>query len=262
MNIIVCVKQVPDTTEVRIDPETGRMIREGVPSILNPDDANALEAALQIKDTMSDTHISVITMGPPSAKIVLYECLGMGADEAYLITDKAFGGSDTWATSNIIAKAIRYIGNFDIVLTGRQAIDGDTAQVGPQTAEKLGIPQITYVKGIRIDGDKVTAHRAEANGYRIVEARMPVLLTAIGELNQPRLMNVKLIAQAFKYKEIKYLDNEKLELPQDQIGLLASPTRVKKTFSPEMIVEKNVIQGAPKEAAAELVRKLKENNII
>ena len=146
MKIIVCVKQVPDTNEIKINPETGTLIREGVPSILNPDDANALEQALQVKDANPGTEVTVITMGPPQAKEMLQECVAMGADEAILLSDRALGGSDTWATSNAIAAGIRKAGDFDILFAGRQAIDSDTAQVGPQIAEKLGVPQVTYVK--------------------------------------------------------------------------------------------------------------------
>lgn len=262
MNIIVCVKQVPDTTEVKLDPETGRMIRKGVPSILNPDDANAVEEALKIKDEYPDTNISVVTMGPPSAEKVLYECLGMGVDEGYLITDRAFGGSDTWATSNVISEAIKYIGDFDIVFAGRQAIDGDTAQVGPQIAEKLGIPQVTYVKNLEVNEDNLIIERALENGYEVIEANTPILLTAIGKLNEPRLMNLKLIVEAFRKKEIKHLTNEELNVSEDKTGLKSSPTRVKKTFTPEVIVKGNTIEGNPEEAATELVRQLKQNNII
>lgn len=262
MDIIVCVKQVPDTTEVKIDPETGRMIRKGVPSILNPDDANALEEALKIKDDNPDTRVDVLTMGPSSAEKVLYECLGMGADNAYLITDRAFGGSDTWATSNVISKAIEYIGEYDLVFAGRQAIDGDTAQVGPQIAEKLNIPQVTYVRNFKLESDNVVIERALENGHEVIESQTPILLTAISELNQPRLMNVKNIVEGFRKKEIKYLTNEELNVAEDQTGLKASPTRVKNTFTPEVIVKGTRIEGNPKEAASELVRLLKENHII
>jgi electron transfer flavoprotein beta subunit len=144
--IIVCAKQVPDTNEIKINPETGTLIRDGVPSILNPDDANAVELALDIKDKYDDVHVTVVTMGPPQAQDMLFECLAMGCDEGILVSDRAVGGSDTWATSNAISAAIRKIGEFDLILAGRQAIDGDTAQVGPQIAEKMNRPQVTYVK--------------------------------------------------------------------------------------------------------------------
>lgn len=263
MKIIVCVKQVPDTTEVRIDPVKGTLIREGVPSILNPDDANALEAALALKDKdRENTEVVVVSMGPPAAKEVLYECLGMGADDAYLITDRAFGGSDTWATSNVISEAIKKIGDYDIIFAGRQAIDGDTAQVGPQIAEKLGIPQVTYVQKVEVDGKKVRVERALEDGYEVLEGEMPVLLTAIKELNEPRLMNLGDIFNAYGNKEIKMLTNAELSVPQDMTGLKASPTNVKKTFTPDVVVKGTKIEGRPKEAVAELIRQLKENHII
>ena len=146
MKILVCVKQVPDTNEVKIDPVKGTLIRDGVPSILNPDDANALEAALQIKDQYPETVVAVLTMGPPQASYMLRECLAMGADQAYLLSDRAFGGADTCATSETIAAGIRKIGDVDVIFAGRQAIDGDTAQVGPQVAQRLGLPVVTYVQ--------------------------------------------------------------------------------------------------------------------
>ena len=154
MKIIVCIKQVPDTTEVKLDPKTGRLIRDGVPSIINPDDKNALEEALRIKDENPDTTVTVVSMGPPQADVAMREALAMGADEAILISGREFGGSDTWATSYIIATAIKKIPDYDIIFCGRQAIDGDTAQVGPQIAEQLNIPQITYVQKLDIEGDK------------------------------------------------------------------------------------------------------------
>lgn len=262
MKILVCVKQVPDTTEVKIDPVKGTLIREGIPSILNPDDANAIEEALRIKDKTPETHITVISMGPPAAEAVLYECLGMGADEAYLITDRAFGGSDTWATSNVLAEAIRHLGTFDIIFAGRQAIDGDTAQVGPQIAEKLGIPQVTYVQKVEISGQKLTIERALENGYEVLEAKMPILLTAIKELNVPRLMDMKHIYRGFHEIGIRQLTNAELNIQPDQTGLKASPTNVKKTFVPDLIVKGTRIEGNPKDAAGELIRQLKLNHII
>ncbi len=198
MRIIVCVKQVPDTTEVKIDPKTGTLIREGVPSILNPDDANALEEALKMKDKDENVTVSVVSMGPPQADVMLRECLAMGADEAYLVSDRAFAGSDTWATSKVIASAIRKIGNYDIIFAGRQAIDGDTAQVGPQISEKLGIPQVTYVQDFRMEDDKITVQRQLEDGYEIIRVKKPALLTAVSSLNEPRYMAVDKIFDAYK----------------------------------------------------------------
>ncbi len=187
MKILVCAKQVPNTKNVTTDPETGRINREGVESILNPDDANALEAALQIKDAdPENVHVTVISMGPDQAKDMLVECMAMGADDAILLSDRRFGGSDTWATSNAIAAGMAKVGDFDLILGGRQAIDGDTAQVGPQIAEKLGIPQVTYAQDIKVDGKKVTVQRQLEDGYEVVEINMPCMITCVKELNTPR----------------------------------------------------------------------------
>ena len=191
MRIVVCVKQVPNTNEIKINPETGTLIRDGVESILNHDDANALEQALQIKDDQPDTVVTVVTMGPPQAKEMLQECIAMGADEAILLSDRALGGSDTWATSNALAAGIKTIGDFDLILAGRQAIDGDTAQVGPQIAEKLRLPQVTYVKEFRMDGKDVYVKRALEDGYEELKLQMPCVLTAIKDLNTPRYMSIR-----------------------------------------------------------------------
>jgi len=174
LNIIVCAKQVPDTNEVKIDPVRGTLIREGVPSILNPDDANALEAALQLKDKYPGSTVSVISMGPAQATYMLRECLAMGADEAYLLSARAFGGADTCATSTTLAAGIKKIGKFDIIFAGRQAIDGDTAQVGPQTAQRLGLPIVTYVdKIVEVNDKKAVVHRQLEDGYEVIEVDMP-----------------------------------------------------------------------------------------
>ena len=157
MNIIVCLKQVPDTNEVKINQETGTLIRDGVPSIINPDDKNGLEEALKLKD-LHGGKVTVVSMGPPQAKEALREAVAMGADEVYLISDRAFGGSDTWATATIISAAIEKIGNYDLIICGRQAIDGDTAQVGPEIAEFLNLPQVTYAKNVRVEGNKLVVH--------------------------------------------------------------------------------------------------------
>lgn len=262
MKIIVCVKQVPDTTEVRIDPVKGTLIREGVPSILNPDDRNALEEALKIKDMYPDTHITALTMGPPSAEEVLKECLGMGADEAVLITDRAFGGSDTWATSNAISAAINKIGDYDIIFAGRQAIDGDTAQVGPQIAEKLQIPQVTYVQKVEVNGSELVIQRALEDGYEVIKAKTPILLTAIKELNEPRYMTLHKLVDAFRVKTITTWTNEHLNVSADKIGLKASPTNVKKTFTPGVKSKGMMIDGNEKASAKQLVEILKESHLI
>ena len=261
MKIIVCVKQVPDTTEVRIDKETNTLIREGVPSILNPDDANALEQALQLKDKYDDVTVTVLSMGPPQADVMLRECLAMGADEAVLLTDRAFGGSDTWATANALAAAIRKIGKYDIILAGRQAIDGDTAQVGPQISEKLDIPQVTYVEGMELEGNKVKVQRQLEDGYEIIEAELPILLTAVKELNEPRHMYIDKIFEVYK-KEVKILTINDVDIDTTQVGLKASPTRVFRSFTPEVKGGGIILEGSEKEVASKLVGEFKDAHII
>ena len=249
MKIVVCVKQVPDTTEIKINPQTGTLIREGVPSILNPDDASALEAALEIKDREKDAHITVITMGPPQAKDMLAECL-------------ALGGSDTWATSNAIAAGIKKIGDYDLILAGRQAIDGDTAQVGPQIAEKLSLPQVTYVKSIEFSEGCAYVHRALEDGYEKLKVKLPCVLTAIKELNSPRYMSVPGILKACQ-KEIKVWNAEDIGVDLKTVGLKASPTNVFKSFTPKPKGEGQSVEGdSPKEKAKNLISMLKEKHII
>lgn len=262
MKIIVCVKQVPDTTEIRINPETGTLIRDGVPSILNPDDANALEQALQIKDERPDTEVVVVTMGPQQAKEMLQECIAMGADDAVLLSDRALGGSDTWATSNAISAGIKKIGKFDLIFAGRQAIDGDTAQVGPQIAEKLGIPQVTYVKDFKIEGDYAVVQRALEDGYETLKVKLPCLLTAIKELNEPRYMSIPGILKAGKH-DIKVWNAEDINVDVTTVGLKASPTNVFKSFTPKPKGAGAVVEGdTPKEQAENLVEALKGKHII
>jgi electron transfer flavoprotein alpha/beta subunit len=262
MNILVCIKQVPDTTEVKVDPKTGRLIREGVPSIMNPEDKNAVEAAIQLKEKHK-AEVTVLTMGPPQAETVLREALAMGADNAYLLCDFKFAGSDTWATANALGAAVKHIGKFDIILCGRQAIDGDTAQVGPQLAENLDIPQITYVEKLEINNNKVTAHRALEDGYEVVEVDLPVLLTATKELNEPRYVTLNGIKNAYRNKEIKTLTAADIKIKDEEVGLKASPTNVKKSFAaPQKSAAGIKIEGSPKDAAKKLIELLMEKEII
>ena len=261
MKIIVCIKQVPDTTEVKLDPKTGRLIRDGVPSIINPDDKNALEEALRIKDETEGTTVTVVSMGPPQADVAMREALAMGADEAILISGREFGGSDTWATSYIIASALKKIGDFDMILCGRQAIDGDTAQVGPQIAEQLGIPQITYVQDLKIEGKKVICQRQHEDGYTVVEANMPVLLTAIKELNAPRYMTPKGIYDAYK-KTVTVWGFSDVPVDEKKIGLKGSPTNVNRTFSPAPKGQGEMLEGADRNTVKTLVDKLQEKHLL
>ncbi len=261
--IIVCAKQVPDTNEIKINPETGTLIRDGVPSILNPDDANALEQALQIKDKYDDVHVTVVTMGPPQAEEMLFECLAMGADEGVLISDRAVGGSDTWATSNAITAAIRKIGHFDLIIAGRQAIDGDTAQVGPQIAEKLELPQVTYVQNFELKENmkSVTVQRQLEDGYELIEIQTPCMLTAIKELNTPRYMSMGGIFNPDK--KITTWNAADIEVDLTTVGLKASPTNVFRSFTPKPKGKGVTLTGdTDNDVAKDLIIRLKKKHII
>lgn len=262
MKILVCVKQVPNTNEVKINPKTGTLIRDGVESILNPDDDNALEAALQMKDQNEGTTVTVISMGPPQAADVLVECMAKGADDAILLSSRAFGGADTWATSNTIAGAIKKIKDYDVIFAGRQAIDGDTAQVGPQIAERLGIPQVTYVEEIvKCEEKKLTVKRQLEDGYEIIEIPTPCLLTAVKELNTPRYMSVGGIYEAYE-KEITVWSEKDIPVEADAIGINASPTKVFRSFTPEPKGRGMMVERTPKEAAVKVVEELKKKHFL
>ena len=262
MKIIVCAKQVPDTNEVKIDPVKGTLIREGVPSILNPDDANALEAALDIRDRYPGTTVTVISMGPPQAIYMLRECLAMGADDACLLSSRAFGGADTCATSTTLAASIKKIGDYDIIFAGRQAIDGDTAQVGPQTAQRLGVPSVTYVMNIReIKDESIVVERALEDGFEIIDIQRPCVLTAIKELNKPRYMTVAQIEEAYK-KEIIVWDEKSLGVTPDSVGLKASPTQVFRSFTPPPKGAGEMLAGTVPEMAAALIARLTEKHVL
>jgi len=259
MNIVVCMKQVPDTTEVKIDPATGTLIREGIPSIINPDDKSGLEAALVLKDKVG-AKVTVLSMGPPQADLALREALAMGADEAVLLSDRAFGGADTWATSTTIAAALRKLG-FDLIVCGRQAIDGDTAQVGPQIAEHLGIPHVSYVSELELTGDSVVVKRVFEDGYQRIKAKLPCLLTALKDMNAPRYMSVAGIFDAYK-KEIKVWGLADIVVDETNIGLKGSPTRVKKSYTKGVKSAGKVYEVDAKEGARIIVEALKEKYVI
>ncbi len=232
MEILVCVKQVPDTSEIKIDSVTNTLIRTGVPSIVNPFDANALEAAVQLKEAYGG-HVTVISMGPEQAKAALKECLSVGADKAILISDRLFGGSDTLATSYILATAIEKLGNFDLILCGKQAIDGDTGQVGPEIAEHLGIAQLTFISKIEIKDDIIIVHRENDEGYELIEAKLPVVCTVVKAINEPRSPSIrsKMAANRAVIETITSSDLSDIDITK--IGLKGSPTKVKKTFTPK-----------------------------
>ena len=259
MNIVVCLKQVPDTTAVKIDPVKGTLIRDGVPSIINPEDKHALEAALCLKENNGAT-VTVLSMGPPQAKDALREALCMGADEAVLITDRAFAGADTLATSKALAGALKRL-EYDIVFAGRQAIDGDTAQVGPEIAEHLDIPQVTYVQGVTVEEDGLLVNRALEDGYELIKVQGPVLLTAIKELNHPRYMNVKGIFDT-KNKEVTVWTADDIEVDKAELGLKGSPTKVKKSMTKEAKGKGELVNQSANEAVSYVLSKLKEKHYI
>ena len=260
MKIVVCIKQVPDTTEVRLDPKTGTLIREGVPSIINPDDKAGLEAALRLKDEIG-AHVTVISMGPPQADLALREALAMGADDAVLLTDRAFGGADTWATSTTIAAAIKNL-EYDLIITGRQAIDGDTAQVGPQIAEHLRLPNISYAEDIKVDGDYIIVKRQYEDRYHTIKAKLPVLITALAELNEPRYMSPGGIFDAFREKTPLVWNLKDITVDTSNIGLKGSPTKVKKSFTKGAKSAGKLFNLEPQESAELIVDKMKEKFII
>jgi electron transfer flavoprotein beta subunit len=265
MHAIVCIKQVPDTTDVKIDPERGTLIREGVPSIINPFDTYAIEEGLLLKEKFGGK-VTVVTMGPPQAMSALKEAVAMGADEAVLLSDRDFAGADTWATAYTLAKAIRKIGAYDVILCGRQAIDGDTGQVGPGVATQLGICQLTYVAKIRaIDPTtgSIEVERLVEEGREVVRAPLPCLLTVVKDINQPRYPSILGLRRASK-AQIPVWTARDIEADPKLTGLAGSPTKVVKISSPPPREGKcAVIQaGSPEEAAELLVEKLLSEKII
>ncbi|HWR07459.1 electron transfer flavoprotein subunit beta/FixA family protein [Sporomusa sp.] len=261
MEIIVCVKQVPDTTEVKIDPQTNTLIRQGVPSIVNPFDKNAVEEALRLKEKHGG-RVTVISMGPPQAKDALKECIALGADEAILLSDRAFGGADTLATSHTLAAGIKKLGSFDVILCGKQAIDGDTAQVGPEIAEHLDIAQITYVSKLDIADGLVRAEREHEEGYEIIETKLPVLLSVVKSINEPRYPSIKGTMKANR-KEIPVWTAADLDINPEQIGLKGSPTQVRRIFTPKQRVQGEIIQeDNARDAVTRLLTKLTQAKII
>ena len=264
MKIVVCIKQVPDTAEVKLDPKTGTLIRDGVPSIINHDDKAGLEAALRIREQLNDgSTVTVVCMGPPQADVALREALAMGADEAHLVSAREFGGSDTYATATIISAALRKIG-YDLVITGRQAIDGDTAQVGPQIAEQLQVPQISYAEEIKIDGDAIIVKRQFEDQAHMLKVKTPCLLTALAELNTPRYMSVGGIVDAYK-ADIKVwgFDDLKNDMNPEWIGLKGSPTNVFQSFGKQPKAAGTCLTGlSTEEAVAAIMEKLIERHII
>ena len=264
MKIIVCMKQVPDTTEVRLDPVTNTLIRTGIPSIINPDDKAGIEAALEIKEELPGTTVTVISMGLPSVDIALREALAMGCDDAILLTDRKLGGADTWATSSPIAGALRHL-DYDLIICGRQAIDGDTAQVGPQIAEHLGIPQVSYVEEIsEITEDHLVVRRQFEDRYQMIEVALPCLITTLSELNKPRYMTVGGCFDAYE-KEVHIMTYADIAdvVDESNIGLKGSPTNVVKSMSKQGKGQGEILKDlTADEAAAAIVERLAARHLI
>ena len=255
MKIIVCVKQVPDAKDVRLDPKTNTLSREGVQAIMNPYDRHALEEAVRLKEQHGGT-VTVLSMGPPQAEEMLREAVSCGADEAVLVSDRAFAGADTWATTYTLSQAIKKIDDFDLILCGKQAIDGDTAQVGPGLAERLDIPFVAYVRKINdCTADIIRAERLMDDGYDLVEVPLPALFTVVKEINEPRIPSLKGKMRAKKI-DITKLTAVDIEADPEQLGLKGSTTQVVRVFSPELRGERCMLAGTASEQVAQLYEKL------
>ena len=262
MKIIVCVKQVPDTKGgVKFNPD-GTLDRGAMLTIMNPDDKAGLEAALRLKDQYG-AEVTVLTMGLPKAEDVLREAMAMGADNGILVTDRVLGGADTWATSTTIAGAIRNIKDYDIIITGRQAIDGDTAQVGPQIAEHLGIPVISYAEGIEVDGDSVIVKRQYEDRHHMLKAKMPVLITALSELNDPRYMTPGGIFDAYDAEITTCGRADLVDVNDGDLGLKGSPTKIAKASDKvRKGAGEKVAPDSPDEAVEYIMDKLLTKHVI
>ncbi|MDD4155368.1 MAG: electron transfer flavoprotein subunit beta/FixA family protein [Candidatus Cloacimonetes bacterium] len=260
MKIIVCIKQVPDTTEVKIDSKTGTLIREGIPSIINPDDKAGIEAAIQLKEKY-DAHITVLCMGPSQAETALKEAYAMGADRVILLSDRAFAGSDTWATSLTLSYAIKKL-DYDLIICGRQAIDGDTAQVGPQIAEHLNLPQVSYVTDIEKIDSYLKVKKIFEDGYQIIKIKSPCLITVLKEMNNPRYMTINKIFNICNKQIIENWTINDIDMDANLTGLKASPTQVKKIQTKSVKASGKVHNVEPQEGVKLIIDKLQEKFII
>jgi electron transfer flavoprotein alpha/beta subunit len=261
MNIIVLVKQVPDTSEVKINRETNTLIRDGVPSIINPYDRYAIEEALRLREKHGGK-VTAVTMGPPQAAEALKEAVSLGVDDVVLLSDRAFAGADTWATSYALSQGIRKIGEYDLVIAGKQAIDGDTAQVGPETADMLGIPFVAYIRKIeQVEGKKMVAERLMDEGYDVVETSLPALITVVKEINEPRVPSLKGKMKAKNLKVTAWTAKD-IGADENKIGLKGSPTQVVRIFPPAPRGQREILSGSIEEQAAMVAKKLKEQSLI
>jgi len=259
VNIVVCIKQVPETTEVRVDPKTNALIREGVKSIVNPVDENAIEAALELRDQHGGK-VTVISMGPPQAEEALRQALAMGADEAILLSDPASRGSDTLATSYALAMMVRKLGDVDLILCGKQAIDGDTGQVGPGLAERLGIPQVTFAIGLEIADGRLRARRVLDDFFEVLEVKLPAVATVVKQINDPRHPSMKNVLKAKRAGITKWTLAD-LDADPKQAGFDGSPTQVIKVWPPEKRSGGKRLEGPSDEVVDELAQAIKDMNI-
>lgn len=267
MEIIVCIKQVPDTAAmhlVRINPESNTLVREGVPSIINPFDENAIEEALRLREKHGG-QVTLLSMGPPQVEKAMKDAIAMGADKAVLLSDRAFAGADTLATSYTLARAIKKIGTYDLILFGKQAIDGDTAQVGPGVAEQLGIPQITYARKIdieEVDGKQVLkAERSLEDSFELVQAKLPVAVTVTKEMNSPRYPSLKGMMKA-KTAQVTVWSVNDMDIDPALVGLDGSATQVIKIFTPEARQKGEILEGEAETVADSLINKLREQKVL
>lgn len=263
MDIVVLAKQVPDTTEIKIDPKTGSLIREGVESIINPDDRHAIELAIELNEEHGGK-TTVISMGPPQTIDAISEAMGMGINEGILLTDKNFGGADTWATAFTLGTAIKKLKKYDLIICGRQAIDGDTAQIGPQIAEFLNLPQLTYVRKVeKINGKTVIVQRALEDGCERMECPLPALVSVISEINSPRYPRLDLLVNACEEKaNIKIWDAADLGVKVQEVGLAGSLTMVVKTFAPKTKREGEIFKGSKQKVVSILIDRLQKRHLI
>ena len=262
MKVIVCIKQVPDPENAKMDAKSGTVVREGVELMVNPFDLYAIEEGLRMKEKMGG-EVTAISMGPPQAEKALREVIGMGVDNGILLTSREFAGADTWATSYTLAKACEKVGNYDIIICGKQAIDGDTAQVGPGVAAQLEIPQITFVRKIdEISEENIKAERLVEGGYEVISSPLPLLITVVKEINEPRLPTLKGRLNA-KKAEILHWGPEDIEADKDKIGMNGSPTVVDEIFTPDLSKDGKIYTADQlDEAAKDIVKKQKEMGLI
>lgn len=264
IKIVVCIKQVPGTTEIKIDPETNTLIREGIENIINPFDAYAIEEGVRIRERFNDGEVEVIalTMGPPQSKEILKEAISVGVDSAILLSDRAFAGADTWATSTTLAKAINKIEDCRLIILGKQTLDGDTGQVGPELAQRLNIPFIGYASSIlEISKNKMKVKRLMEDRYETFEINLPAAISVVKDINTPRVPSLRGKMKA-KSAEIPVWDAKQLEADEDEVGLSGSYTQVVKIFTPKIKHEIKMIEGSPGEQVEQLYKELKELNII